>query len=170
MIKPNSSVGTHKKDIYYFENESQYLSKRSSLKSTYSDMLVQKFIDGDSVVIVDALSTKNNGVIVMGMQKRVTSLSVTCSSKKGIVSAMLESTWIDSLEEQVVALAKEFDFNGPVNMDFIEKGGKYYFLESNFRFGANAYLDVLSGLNLPASTYRELAGEPLDDLLKTPKK
>ena len=170
MIKPNSSVGTHKNDIYYFENKKQYLAKRQLLKSEYSDMVVQEFIDGGSVVIVDALSTKNNGVIVAGMQKRVAGLSVNGSSKKGIVSAMLESTWIDSLEEQVVALANEFDFNGPVNMDFVEKDGKYYFLESNFRFGANVYLDVLSGLNLPALTYRELAGEPLDDLLNAPRK
>ena len=94
-------------------------------------LIVQEYMDGldlDADVYIDTIS--HEAVAIFTKRK----ISTTIGGANKTISFKDEA-----LFELSKKVAKHFKFNGPIDVDFFEKDGKYYLSEINPRFGG-AYL------------------------------
>ena len=94
-------------------------------------LIIQEYMDGqdlDADVYVDTISHKPVSIFTKRkLETKIGGASKTISFKD------------ETLFEFVKEIVSKFDFNGPIDIDFFYKNGKYYMSEINPRFGG-AYL------------------------------
>lgn len=125
FVKPRSgsgSVGARK--IYDYEN------LVSAIKSD-SSLIIQEFMDCEDIdadVYIDTISKEAvSAFLKRKIETRIGGANKTISFKD------------EKLFKFIAEIVRNFKFNGPVDMDFFYKDGKYYLSEINPRFGG-AYL------------------------------
>lgn len=95
------------------------------------DLIIQEYMDGidlDADIYVDAISHEAVSIFTkMKLETRIGGANKTISFKD------------EKLFEIVKNIVNQFEFYGPIDMDFFYKDGKYYMSEVNPRFGG-AYL------------------------------
>jgi len=149
FAKPNtgsSSTGTFKIDT---EDELE-----ASL-SKYPDKIYQQFIDGEEYTI-DVLSDTGGKPIVISPRQRL-------STKAGqSVKAVTVEDY--AMNEIVKSICQEIRFNGPLNVQVIKNGNKYYLIEINPRFAAGGLgLTIAAGANIPLLAVKLILGLPISE-------
>ena len=108
-----------------------------TLETAFADepsLIAQEFMSGPGVIDLDAdvyVDTVTHKPVSIFAKKK---LSTTIGGANKTVSFRDEALY--SFIEEIVG---QFQFNGPIDMDFFYKDGKYYLSEVNPRFGG-AYL------------------------------
>lgn len=95
------------------------------------DLIIQEYMDGldlDADIYVDTISHKAVSIFTKKkIETKIGGANKTVSFKD------------EKLFEFIKEIVSKFQFNGPIDMDFFYKDGKYYMSEVNPRFGG-AYL------------------------------
>lgn len=171
IVKPLTSIKFNKNNIGFYETIDSLLEDKEKLLQDYGEMSVQEFIPGgyDNLFEIHTYNSSKKGPLIIGMQQ----------NKLGIikrphvyVGAIFESVWIDEIEENVINLTNNLDFNGPldINLKKSSRDNKYYFLEVNFRTSANLILDSVAGFNLPAIIYYDKTGQDFESLISSERR
>lgn len=145
FIKPrcgSGSVGIAKVNSY-----DELVERLGEGKFNY---IIQEFMDCedfDADVYIDTISNK----------------AVSAFSKKKIETRIGGASKTISFKDEklfifIKEIVKHFNFNGPVDMDFFYKDGKYYLSEVNPRFGG-AYLHAYgAGVDFPKLIFNNING------------
>ena len=120
-------------------------------------LIIQEFMDAedlDADVYVDTIS--HEAVSIFSKKK----ISTTIGGANKTISFKDEKLFC--LIKKIVS---EFEFNGPIDMDFFKKNGEYYLSELNPRFGG-AYLHAYgSGVDFVKLIENNLSGKENDSYI-----
>ena len=136
------------------------ISNIEVLKSALEDdpsLIIQEYMiceDLDADVYVDTIS--HEAVAIFSKKK----ISTTIGGANKTISFKDEK-----LFDLVKKIVKNFEFNGPIDMDFFKKDGEYYLSEINPRFGG-AYLHAYgSGVDFVKLIENNLSGKENDSYI-----
>lgn len=131
------------------------------LENAFSDepsLIAQEYMSGPGVIDLDAdvyVDTVTHKPVSIFAKKK---LSTTIGGANKTVSFHDES-----LYDFITEIVKQFQFNGPIDMDFFYKDGKYYLSEVNPRFGGaylHAYGAGVDFIKLIERNLRDLPNAP----------
>ncbi len=117
------------------------------------ERLYQEFIDGQEYT-VDVLCDENAKAVFCGPRKRI-------SVKAGqTVKGVTVNNSI--INDYVKRLCEKIGFIGVCNIQFMERDGRYYFIEINPRYAAGGLMvTVHAGANLPLLALKLMMGIPV---------
>ena len=168
ILKPLNSVEWSKEDMAVYDDGDKLLEAKDQLLNIYGEMLVQEFIPGgsDSMYVVNTINN-SDGPVIAGMQRNVLSIQKDPNVYIGVV---FESVFEDSIVDSALKLTSNLNYNGSLDIDLKKSklNGEYYFIEVNFRTGANNWLNTIAGLNVPAIMHFDLTGQDYGYLLNKP--
>lgn len=98
-----------------------------------SDLIIQEYMQGIDLDVDVYVDTISNEVISIFLKRKI-------ETKIGGANKTI-SFKDEKLFDIIKNICKEFEFKGPVDMDFFYQDGKYYLSEINPRFGG-AYLNA----------------------------
>lgn len=144
FVKPRTgsgSVGARRIDSY------EELKKAMQADSS---LIIQEFMDGldlDADVYVDTITHRAAAAFLKRkIETKIGGASKTVSFK--------DQTLFDFIQRIVAA----FQFNGPIDMDFFYRDGKYYLSEVNPRFGGGYLHTYGAGIDFIQMMERNLSG------------
>lgn len=144
--------GSGSRGAIYVEN--QYILK--GLLASPEKRIYQEFIKGDEYT-VDILCDKESNVLFAGPRKRIQTKAG--QSVKGV------TIHNKVLQEYIERICRLIGVVGVCNIQFIEKDGKFYFIELNPRYAAGGLmLTVHAGANLPLAALKLMFGLPIGKL------
>lgn len=131
------------------------IDKLKTICSLEKNLIIQEFMDGsdlDADVYVDTVSQKAVSIFTKKkLETRIGGANKTIS-------------FIDNeLNEIIEHLITQFEFNGPIDVDYFYRDGEYYLLEINPRFGGaylHAYACGLDFIDLIGNNLNGLENEP----------
>lgn len=147
VIKPRS--GNSSKNVFVANN----IKELDFFKYYIEDYIVQQYIAGQEYSI-DIFTDFESNVISIVPRKRV-------SVRAGEVIQSC-TVYDEDLINQVEHICKCLRPIGPITVQCIENGGKYYFIEINARFGGGAPISISAGADSPRYIYKLLRGEKLE--------
>ena len=160
IIKPIKSVEGSKSDIMICRNSEQLkdaVKLLSSDESSYSEILVQQFVEGNKNLMVEYCGCKTPGrkVEIFGQLEKIREYPVNRGSTTYAV-----------IKEEITYLNIEmFDrfldmtgFSGLFDLELKIVDDVPYFLEINYRNGAPSYGFTKAGFNIPFTWYCQQTG------------
>ena len=153
LVKGNNSIKSTKGDMFVCCTRQEL---QGSLK-TGVDYLLQEYIEKDFELNINGISFDhgNNVYMPAGIYKIRDDLY-----KQGL---FMRLDPIDSFHglpiESIKKFIKELSYEGIFSIEFLCKGGKYYFLEINMRNDGLGYMYTAAGANYPYLWVKYLRGE-----------
>lgn len=125
----------------------------------YPDHVVQHFIEGQEFSI-DWYSDQSGRPLVIVPRERL-----AVRAGEVMVSRI-------RLDEEIIEAVRDvggrLKLRGPCCIQGIrDSEGRFHFTDFNLRFGSGSVHTIKSGANIPLLIYKELAGEPLEDVART---
>ena len=139
----NPSTGGYKSDVFICENEKELMEAYKKIIS--SEVLIQKFIDKENEYALQGFSVNHGDNIFVATAIKFNYLI------KGYYSPYMKVSVFDNkiIDKKLRLLMKKTGYEGIFEAEFlIDKDGKYYFLEINFRASAWNYTGSLAGMPL----------------------
>ena len=149
FTKPLASIGGGKRCLKRCDSEKALAEVLViAEKSNIEELLIEEYIRIEKEYDVLGFSDGND-VVIPGIIQFIEG----CKSHPGI-ALKGEIKPITGYEEDTIRLFKqliqEIGFVGIFDIDFVESGGKFYFVELNLRIGGSAYAVTKMGCSLPA--------------------
>lgn len=129
------------------------INNKESLKAAFNDkadLLVQEFIEGRELgidVYVDLISRE---VISIFIKEKFYMRSGETDKAASIINSAIVNLVAD--------FVKKLDLVGPLDMDIIERDGRYYIIDINSRFGGGYPLAYECGENYPLYIINNIRG------------
>ena len=156
FTKPLASIGGGKKCIRKCEDEKTLLEVLSVAEEKgITQILVEDYIKIDREYAALGCSDGEN-VIIPGIIQFVRG----SKSHPGIalLGEVKPTDGFEQLIKEFCLFVQEIGYVGIFDIDFVESGGDFYFLELNLRIGGSAYAITKMGGNLPAIYVNSLTG------------
>ena len=139
-----STIANWKGNVHICYNEEE-------LKSAYGEIhedtiMLQEFIEKENEFCLDGLSINNGTDVYLPLQCKYLKMT-----KMSYGTYMLFEKYAEmELLPKIKDLMKKTRYTGIFSMEFlIDKQGKFYFLEINFRHSTWGYAYTFAGINLP---------------------
>ncbi|MCK9201528.1 MAG: carbamoyl-phosphate synthase large subunit [Gallionella sp.] len=168
VMRPSNVLGGRGMEIIHAQPDlERYMREAEELSKTYPErmpILLDRFLNDAIEVDVDAVSDGKQ-VIIGGIMEHIEQAGVhsgdsACSLPPYSLSAAMQ----DELRRQTVAMAKELNVVGLMNVQFAIQGETVYVLEVNPRASRTVpYVSKATGVPLAKIAARCMAGQSLAD-------
>jgi len=168
VMRPSNVLGGRGMEIIHAQPDlERYMREAEELSKTYPErmpILLDRFLNDAIEVDVDAVSDGKQ-VIIGGIMEHIEEAGVhsgdsACSLPPYSLSAAMQ----DELRRQTVAMAKELNVVGLMNVQFAIQGETVYVLEVNPRASRTVpYVSKATGVPLAKIAARCMAGQSLAD-------
>ena len=146
IIKPVNNVRYNKKDSKVIRNYNEFAE---TFANEYgNDFYIEEYIDGDTESLYE----------IYGYRTENGEISIPCMCQKlrqyphqNGTGSYVRTIYISELVEPAKRFVEQIDLSGLFNIEvkFCRTRKIFYFIESNFRAGAQIYLVSKSGVNIP---------------------
>jgi carbamoyl-phosphate synthase large subunit len=164
LVRPSYVLGGRAMAICYDEEMLEKYIKEATDVNPDHPVLVDKFIEDAIEVDVDALADGED-VFIAGIMEHIEMAGVhSGDSAMSIPSFSLSDSQLDSIRKATVALARELEVCGLMNIQFAVKGSTVYVLEVNPRASRTApFVSKAIGVPLPKIAAKLMVGRKLRD-------
>ncbi|HVE38716.1 MAG TPA: carbamoyl-phosphate synthase large subunit, partial [Planctomycetota bacterium] len=164
LVRPSYVLGGRAMAICYDEEMLEKYIKEATDVNPDHPVLVDKFIEDAIEVDVDALADGDD-VFIAGIMEHIEMAGVhSGDSAMSIPSFSLSDSQLESIRRATVALAKELEVCGLMNIQFAVKGSTVYVLEVNPRASRTApFVSKAIGVPLPKIAAKLMVGKKLRD-------
>jgi carbamoyl-phosphate synthase large subunit len=164
LVRPSFVLGGRAMAICYDEEMLEKYIKEATEVNPDHPVLVDKFIEDAIEVDVDALSDGED-VFIAGIMEHIEMAGVhSGDSAMSIPSFSLSDGQLDTIRKNTVALAKELEVCGLMNIQFAVKGSTVYVLEVNPRASRTApFVSKAIGVPLAKIAAKLMVGKKLRD-------
>jgi carbamoyl-phosphate synthase large subunit len=165
LVRPSYVLGGRAMQIVYDEERLRRYMREAVSASPEHPVLVDKFLDDAIEVDVDAVSDGHQ-VVIGGVMEHIELAGVhsgdsACSLPPRSLSPAIQ----DEIRRQTVALARELNVVGLMNVQFAVKGGEVYVLEVNPRASRTVpFVSKAIGAPLAKIAARVMAGKTLREI------
>ncbi|BBD07067.1 carbamoyl-phosphate synthase large subunit [Desulfovibrio ferrophilus] len=165
VVRPSYVLGGRAMQIVYTEDELHSYFRDEVKTAPEHPILIDKFLESAIEVDVDALSDGED-VYVAGIMEHIEEAGIhSGDSACAIPPITLGGLITEEIERQTVALAKELNVIGLMNIQFAIKDGVIYILEVNPRASRTApFVSKATGVPLPKLATKVMMGEKVKDL------
>ncbi|RPH51145.1 MAG: carbamoyl-phosphate synthase large subunit, partial [Planctomycetota bacterium] len=162
LVRPSYVLGGRAMAICYDEEMLEKYIKEATDVNPDHPVLVDKFIEDAIEVDVDALADGED-VFIAGIMEHIEMAGVhSGDSAMSIPSFSLSDSQLDSIRKATVALARELEVCGLMNIQFAVKGSTVYVLEVNPRASRTApFVSKAIGVPLPKIAAKLMVGKKL---------
>ena len=162
LVRPSYVLGGRAMAICYDEEMLEKYIKEATDVNPDHPVLVDKFIEDAIEVDVDALADGED-VFIAGIMEHIEMAGVhSGDSAMSIPSFSLSDSQLDSIRKATVALARELEVCGLMNIQFAVKGSIVYVLEVNPRASRTApFVSKAIGVPLPKIAAKLMVGKKL---------
>jgi len=162
LVRPSYVLGGRAMAICYDEEMLEKYIKEATDVNPDHPVLVDKFIEDAIEVDVDALADGDD-VFIAGIMEHIEMAGVhSGDSAMSIPSFSLSDSQLDSIRKATVALARELEVCGLMNIQFAVKGSTVYVLEVNPRASRTApFVSKAIGVPLPKIAAKLIVGKKL---------
>lgn len=155
ILKPLLSIEGEKSEITICDNYEELMIKLDFFEKNYKHLLIQEFIVKDYEIGILGYCSEN--VLEYAITKKTCIYPI---DKGNTVSGTVYSK--ELLDEKIRMKLDKFisniNYNGLFDIEMIIKDDELFFVEFNFRNGANGYAVVKSGFNYIYSWYLSIQG------------
>ncbi len=165
LVRPSYVLGGRAMQIVYEEERLRRYMREAVLASPEHPVLIDKFLDDATEVDVDAVSDEHE-VVIGGIMEHIELAGVhsgdsACSLPPRGLSPAVQ----DEIRRQTVALARELQVVGLMNVQFAVQGGVVYVLEVNPRASRTVpFVSKAIGAPLAKIAARVMAGKTLQEI------
>jgi carbamoyl-phosphate synthase large subunit len=166
VVRPSYVLGGRAMMVVYDEDQlGSYFAEVLRDTAPEHPILIDKFLEQATEVDVDALSDGDE-TYVAGIMEHIEEAGVHSGDSACVLPPHnLPSQIVDEISRQTVALARELNVVGLMNIQFAIKGGLIYVLEVNPRASRTApFVAKATGVPLPRLATQVMLGAKLKDL------
>jgi carbamoyl-phosphate synthase large subunit len=171
MVRPSYVLGGRAMEIVYDEKSLADYMKRAVKASPEHPVLVDKYLEDAIEVDVDAVADGTD-VIIGGVMEHIEEAGIhSGDSACSLPPYSLDRPVVDEIKKQTLALAKELDVIGLMNVQFAVKEGDIYILEVNPRASRTVpFVSKATGVPLAKVAAKISGGVTLKELELTSEK
>ncbi len=166
VIRPSYVLGGRAMMIVYDDEEmADYFALHVGKNKLEHPVLIDKFLENAIEVDVDALSDGED-VYVAGVMEHIEEAGIHSGDSSCVLPPYsLPAETVAEIERQTVALAKELQVVGLMNIQFAVKDGVVFILEVNPRASRTApFVSKSTGVPLPRLATQVMLGKTLKEL------
>ena len=127
--------GSTSKNIHILNSYDDYLFYKNKIKK----FIIQEYINFDNEYTVGVIKYQNSIVSIISFKRKLTNGN----------TSYVESGHFPNVDKFASQLADKIIFDGPLNIQILEKNKKLYVVEVNPRFSGTTYFRTLFGINQP---------------------
>lgn len=171
MVRPSYVLGGRAMEIVYDEKSLKEYMMRAVKASPEHPVLVDKYLEDAIEVDVDALSDGTD-VIIGGVMEHIEEAGIhSGDSACSLPPHSLSPEIVEEIKKQAMALAKELNVIGLMNVQFAVKNREIYILEVNPRASRTVpFVGKATGVPLAKIAAKLMAGKTLKELGITSEK
>ncbi|MEC4671317.1 MAG: carbamoyl-phosphate synthase large subunit, partial [Nitrospirota bacterium] len=165
MVRPSYVLGGRGMQVIYDQTSLHHYVKTRVLTSSQYPLLIDQYLSDAIEVDVDAIADGTE-VVVAGVMEHVEEAGIhSGDSACSLPPYTLKNDVIDRIREQTIALAKELNVVGLMNVQFAVQHGDVYILEVNPR-GSRTIPFVSKAIGVPLAklAMKVMAGHTLTQL------
>jgi len=165
MVRPSYVLGGRAMEIVYDEESLLNYMNRAVKASPEHPILIDKYLEDAVEVDVDAVSD-GEAVVIGGVMQHIEEAGIhSGDSACSLPPYSLGAKIIDEIKRQAVALAKELNVIGLMNIQFAVKDSEVYILEVNPRASRTVpFVSKATGVPLAKVAAKVMAGRTLKEL------
>jgi len=165
VVRPSYVLGGRAMEIVYDEDSLKKYMKYAVEASEEHPVLIDKFLEHAMEVDVDAISDGDT-VVVAGIMQHIEEAGIhSGDSACSIPTRSIPEKTIDILKKQTIAIAKELNVVGLMNIQYAIKNEDVYLLEVNPRASRTIpYVSKSIGVPLAKLAAKVMVGYKLKDL------
>ncbi|HWR58861.1 MAG TPA: carbamoyl-phosphate synthase large subunit, partial [Thermodesulfovibrionales bacterium] len=171
MVRPSYVLGGRAMEIVYDEKSLMDYMRRAVKASPEHPVLVDKYLEDAIEVDVDAISDGLD-VIIGGVMQHIEEAGIhSGDSACSLPPYSLSDSVVDEIKKQTIALARELDVIGLMNIQFAVKESEIYILEVNPRASRTVpFVSKATGVPLAKVAAKIMGGMTLKTLGLTSEK
>ena len=165
VLRPSYVLGGRGMDIVYSMDEFERYFRESARVSPEHPVLIDKFLEHAVEVDVDALADGKD-CYIGGIMEHIEEAGIHSGDSACVLPPhTISEELIEEIERQTVALAKELEVIGLMNIQFAIKDDEVYIIEVNPRASRTVpFVSKATGVPLAKLATRIMMGEKLMDL------
>ncbi len=165
LVRPSYVLGGRAMQIVYDETQLRRYMREAVSASPEHPVLIDKFLDDATEVDVDAVSDGHE-IVIGGVMEHIELAGVhSGDSACSLPPRSLSSSVQEEIRRQTVALAKELNVVGLMNIQFAVQSGVVYVLEVNPRASRTVpFVSKAIGAPLAKIAARVMAGKTLSEI------
>ncbi len=165
VVRPSYVLGGRAMEIVYNQHRLEHYMQHAVKASPEHPVLIDDFLDDATEIDVDALSDGIE-VVIGGVMEHIEEAGIhSGDSACSLPAFSLPPNIIDEIKIQTIALAKELNVIGLINIQFAVQNGEIYILEVNPRASRTIpFVSKSIGVPLAKIAARIMAGKTLKEI------
>jgi len=165
LVRPSYVLGGRAMEIVYDEDSLLRYMKEAVKASEDHPVLIDSYLEDAIEIDVDAISDGET-VIVAGIMQHIEEAGIhSGDSACSLPPYCLSEKIIEKIKEETIAIAKELEVKGLMNVQYAVKDGEIYVLEVNPRASRTIpYVSKSIGVPLAAMASKIMVGKTLKEL------
>ena len=166
VVRPSYVLGGRAMEIVYSDTElERYMTYAVQVEPDHP-ILIDKFLENAIEVDVDAIADGQGNVVIGGVMEHIEQAGIHSGDSACTLPAQsLSSQVLDTIRTWAIALAKQLEVVGLMNLQFAVQGEQVYILEANPRASRTVpFVSKAIGLPLAQIAARLMSGRTLADL------
>ena len=165
VVRPSYVLGGRAMEIVYNQDRLEHYMQHAVKASPEHPVLIDDFLDDATEIDVDALSDGME-VVIGGVMEHIEEAGIhSGDSACSLPAFSLPPNTIDEIKNQTIALAKELNVIGLINIQFAVQNGEIYIIEVNPRASRTIpFVSKSIGVPLAKIAARIMAGKTLKEI------
>ncbi|MHC4390149.1 MAG: carbamoyl-phosphate synthase large subunit, partial [Planctomycetota bacterium] len=166
LVRPSYVLGGRGMEIVYDDRSLERYMTEAAKVTPDHPILIDKFLEEAIEVDVDALCDRTGAVVIGGVLEHIEEAGThSGDSSCTLPPYTLSDTQIDKIRAYTVALARELNVVGLMNVQFAIRGDLIYCIEVNPRASRTApFISKATGLAMAKVASRLMVGRTLEEL------
>ena len=168
VVRPSYVLGGRAMEIVYSQDRLEHYMQHAVKASPEHPVLIDDFLNDATEIDVDALSDGFE-VVIGGVMEHIEEAGIhSGDSACSLPTFSLPPNTIDEIKIQTIALAKELNVIGLINIQFAVQNGEIYIIEVNPRASRTIpFVSKTIGVPLAKIAARIMAGKTLKEIVFT---
>jgi len=165
VVRPSYVLGGRAMEIVYSQDRLEHYMQHAVKASPEHPVLIDDFLNDATEIDVDALSDGFE-VVIGGVMEHIEEAGIhSGDSACSLPAFSLPTDTIDEIKKQTIALAKELNVIGLINIQFAVQNGEIYIIEVNPRASRTIpFVSKAIGVPLAKVAARIMAGKTLKEI------
>ena len=165
VVRPSYVLGGRAMEIVYNQDRLEHYMQHAVKASPEHPILIDEFLDDATEIDVDALSDGEE-VVIGGVMEHIEEAGIhSGDSACSLPAFSLPPNTINEIKKQTIALAKELNVIGLINIQFAVQDGEIYIIEVNPRASRTIpFVSKSIGAPLAKIAARIMAGKTLKEI------
>ena len=165
VVRPSYVLGGRAMEIVYSQDRLEHYMQHAVKASPEHPVLIDDFLNDATEIDVDALSDGFE-VVIGGVMEHIEEAGIhSGDSACSLPAFSLPPDTIDEIKKQTIALAKELNVIGLINIQFAVQNGEIYIIEVNPRASRTIpFVSKTIGVPLAKIAARIMAGKTLKEI------